>query len=155
MKNENLITPLITILLLLCLGLTTGIFLLFQKYTDVQNKYDTLQKKLENPAVLADEEVFLTIQKVGKLVELPPNEKPILATVSDKDKLSDQPFFEKAITGDKVLVYVQAKKAVLYRPSTNKVINVAPVNVKTTPTPPTEPGGEENIEGNPDIPQPN
>lgn len=63
--------------------------------------------------------------RVSKILELP-DETPTLATVAEKEKLQDQPFFEKAENGDKVLIFPNAKKAVLYRPSTQKVIEVAP-----------------------------
>ena len=73
------------------------------------------------------------IEKIGKLILLPSGEQPTIATVSDKSQLSTQPFFTNALDGDKVLVYANAKKAILYRPSTNKIIEVAPVNI-TSPT---------------------
>jgi hypothetical protein len=52
-----------------------------------------------------------------------------VATVSDASKLQSQQFFAKAQNGDKVLIFTNAKRAVLYRPSTNKVIEYAPVNI--------------------------
>ncbi|OGH07510.1 MAG: hypothetical protein A2171_02355 [Candidatus Levybacteria bacterium RBG_13_35_9] len=73
------------------------------------------------------------IEKVGKLILLPTNEQPTIATITDKSQLSTQPFFNNAVDGDRVLVYANAKKAILYRPSTNKIIEVAPVNI-TSPT---------------------
>ena len=73
------------------------------------------------------------IEKIGKLILLPSGEQPTIATVSDKSQLSTQPFFTNALDGDKVLVYANAKKAILYRPSTNKIIEVAPVNI-TSPS---------------------
>lgn len=84
-----------------------------------------------NPGNLgvADKDLQDLTQKVGLLYELPPNETPKVATVSDKTKLLDQPFFQNAQEGDKVLLFYQAKKAILFRPSTNKIIEVAPLNV--------------------------
>jgi hypothetical protein len=71
------------------------------------------------------------ITQVGKLVVLPKDEQPTIATVTDLEKLKNQPFFENAQVGDKVLIYANAKKAVLYRPSENKIIELAPLNLSS------------------------
>ncbi|PIR80160.1 MAG: hypothetical protein COU25_01495, partial [Candidatus Levybacteria bacterium CG10_big_fil_rev_8_21_14_0_10_35_13] len=62
---------------------------------------------------------------------------PTIATITDKSQLSTQPFFNNAVDGDKVLVYANAKKAILYRPSTDKIIEVAPVNITSPSVSPT------------------
>lgn len=93
------------------------------------SKYQKAQMLLNNTGAVGKEEVKTLVYQVGKLIELPANETPTVATVTDIIKLKDQPFFTKAKNGDKVLIYTQAKKAILYRPSTNKVIDVAPVNI--------------------------
>lgn len=69
------------------------------------------------------------VAKVGQLVQLPSGEQPTIATVSDVTQLQGQPLFKQAENGDKVLIYAQAKKAILYRPSTGKVIDIGPVAV--------------------------
>lgn len=60
---------------------------------------------------------------------LPSDEQPTVATVSDPNKLKDQPFFAGAEKDDKLLIYTNSKKAIIYRPSTNKIINVGPIAI--------------------------
>ncbi len=92
-------------------------------------KYQAAQKRLTNPTQYAQEEVKAMVAEVGKLMQLPGDEVPTLATVNDKEKLQNQPFFTFAENGDKVLIYTTAKKAILYRPSTHKIIDVAPITI--------------------------
>lgn len=74
-------------------------------------------------------------KKVGRLMVLPEGETPTIATVSDPEALKDQEFFVEAKVGDKVLIYSNAKKAILFDPKANKIINVAPLNTnQQTPT---------------------
>ena len=77
-------------------------------------------------------EIADLVKKVGRLMVLP-DEVPTLATVSDPDKLKDQKFFINAHKGDKVLIFSTAQKAVLYDPTQDKIIEVAPVNLGTAP----------------------
>lgn len=100
---------------------------------------------LANPAQRIQEETQKVIDNVGKLMILPSGETPTVATISDKDKLKNQPFFANAKNGDQILIFTEAKKAILYDPISNKIIDVAPVNigtqsalVNTTPSPQAE-----------------
>ena len=83
-----------------------------------------------------------TVDKVAALIELPAGEDPTIVTITDKTKLADQPFFAPAENGDIVLIYATAKKAYLYRPSTNKIIDVAPLNISESNTQPSPKLGE-------------
>jgi hypothetical protein len=67
--------------------------------------------------------------EIGKYLELPADEIPTVATVADANKVKDQSFFVNAQNGDKVLLFAKSGKAILYRPSTKKIIEVAPINV--------------------------
>lgn len=91
-------------------------------------------KRLSNPQESAREETRQLTAKVGRLVEIPSNETPTVATVDDVAKLKDQPFYTNAKTGDKVLIFNQARRAFLYRPSTDKVIEIAPINIGNSAT---------------------
>lgn len=101
-------------------------------------KYQASKQSLNKPQVGTQQEIENLKEKIGALIELPKEEEPIPATVSDVTKLKDQTFFAKAKNADKVLIYSKAKIAILYRPSTNKIINVAPVNIGETKTTPTQ-----------------
>lgn len=72
------------------------------------------------------------IDQIGKLIILPTDEEPTIATVNDLSKLQGQPFFEKAQIGDKVLIYNIARKAILFRPSNNQIIELAPLVPSTS-----------------------
>lgn len=106
-------------------------------------------QRLANPETAQESEANKLKEQVGKLIELP-NENPTVATVVDVEKLKSQPFFTSAQNGDRVLIFAEAKKAVLYRPGTNKIVEVAPINIgdntgttagatTTQPTPTTTP----------------
>lgn len=69
-----------------------------------------------------------TVARVGRLMVLPDGETPTLATVSDPEKLKGQLFFARAQKGDIVLIYSTAKKAILYNPSLDKIVEIAPIN---------------------------
>jgi hypothetical protein len=67
-----------------------------------------------------------TIDELAKLMVLP-DETPSIATVLDKTKLADQPFFARAENDDKLILYTQAGKAILYRPTTKQIVEVMPL----------------------------
>jgi hypothetical protein len=89
-------------------------------------------KLLQNPKVASEEEKKNLIQKVGALMDLPTDEEPSIVTILDQAKVNDQPFFAKAENGDKVLVYSKAQEAIIYRPGTNKIIKVGPIDTSNT-----------------------
>jgi cell division protein FtsL len=135
--TKSLITWFVVVLLIVALG-TAGYYI--NRYHQSQQQ---VKKLSSNPVLTAQQEQAQLIAKVGKLTVLPTGETPTIATVTDITKLKDQAFFANAQNGDKVLIYTQAKKAYLYRPSTNKLINIAPVNIGsqtgTTQAPATTP----------------
>ncbi|MFZ1627154.1 MAG: hypothetical protein WAT81_05125 [Candidatus Moraniibacteriota bacterium] len=101
----------------------------------------------QSPKVQSAEEIQNLKEEISTIFELPTDEEPTLATVTDREKLAEQPFFQKAENGDKVLIYSASGRAVLYRPSVKKIIDVTTVNVsqpapdvpaETAPEVPTE-----------------
>lgn len=91
--------------------------------------YDKVSDAKQDPVAKAGIETANLVAKVGKLIILPVDEVPTVATVEDVEKLKDQPFFANAKVGFKVLLYANAKKAFLYDPVNNKVVESAPFNV--------------------------
>ncbi len=98
-------------------------------YDTNQKAQTELEKLKKDPNSIQREENKILLENVDNIVDLPKGEEPTIATVTDESKLSSQPFFANAKKGDKVLIYTGAKKAILYRPSTKKVIEIAPVRI--------------------------
>lgn len=81
-----------------------------------------------NPSKENDETIAKVTAEVGNLYMLP-SEKPTVAQVQDKEKLKDQAFFAKAENGDYILIYSEAKLALLYRQKDRKLVNVGPITI--------------------------
>ncbi|MFM7088186.1 MAG: hypothetical protein ACKOW9_01480, partial [Candidatus Paceibacterota bacterium] len=79
----------------------------------------------------AQSEAKSLYEKVDKHFVLPKDELPTVATVTEPEKLQGQSFFAKAKKGDKVLIFTNAKEAILYDPVIDKVVAVAPLNIDT------------------------
>lgn len=123
--NKKLKILISTLVFALLTGsLITG-FYYFQKY-----------QQTKNPQAAADKEIKMMVARVGKLMVLPQDETPTLATIYDKEKLQNQPFFAQAKNGDKILIYTKNQKAILYDPKANKILEVSSLNIEiATPTP--------------------
>lgn len=107
-----------------------------------QSLQQQLAELKQDPQKVAQQETQALLDRVGNLIVLPEGETPTIATVSDPEKLKNQPFFAKAKVGDKVLIYTNARKAILYDPVADRILEVAPINigpaeVSNPVTPPT------------------
>ena len=98
------------------------------EYGEMAEKYKDLKAASPQGASgLNDAERI--IKEVSVLAELPQTEVPTLLPIGEKDKeaIKTIEFFKKAAIGDFVLVYKEAKFAVLYRSEpTYKIINMGP-----------------------------
>lgn len=99
--------------------------------------YQSTRSQLLNPSLYQTNENKKVLENLGKIMTLPQNETPSFATVADVDKLKDQPFFANAKTGDKVIVFQNAKKAILYDPVKNKIVEVAPISIASNSATPS------------------
>lgn len=91
-------------------------------------KYQAAQLRISNPTLAAEQETKDLVNQISKHFDLPADEIPTVAVISDTSKLQNQAFFAKAKNGDKILVYANAKKAILYDPAADKILDVAPIN---------------------------
>lgn len=69
-----------------------------------------------------------TITAIDRLMILPKNEKPAQLTIVDKKKVQAS-FLQKADNGDKVLIYQNNKRFVIYRPSVNKIVDTGFIEI--------------------------
>lgn len=71
-------------------------------------------------------DVAYVTNRVAQHMLLPTDETPALLTVTDSTKLTTT-FLKQAQNGDKILIYQNNKKAIIYRPSLDRVIAIGPV----------------------------
>lgn len=121
-SNTTKVVLLLIILLLAAIALAVFFY----------SRYQYEKKMLANPQVSTEAQTRNLTQKVGKLMVLPQGDDPTMATVLNRDVLKTQPFFAHAQNGDVLLMYPKTKLAILYRPSENKIINVASINIGAT-----------------------
>jgi hypothetical protein len=131
MNGKKIVLAALVILVVLVGGLA---YYYRQQYWEIRN----------NPQKLIQDEVSAVVEQVRQIMVLPEGEVPTLATVTDPSKLKDQPFFARAKVGDKVLLYTNARRAILFDPVNNKIVEVAPISIGnppgvTTPPPAPEP----------------
>lgn len=115
--NHKLVIPAVALVGMVIFG---GGFLLYQ------NQKSQIQ---DDSRRISYEDVKQLVAEVSKLIDLPKDEIPAVTTITDVAKMQDRPFFQKAKNGDKVLIYTNAAKAILYDPIIKKVIDVAPLNI--------------------------
>lgn len=89
--------------------------------------YKKEKEKVDNPALIASEESKKVKEKIGRLILLTEEEEPTIATIINIDTLKSEnsEFYKYAQNGDKLILYSQ--RAMIYRPSDDILINVAPV----------------------------
>jgi hypothetical protein len=121
------------LLVLIIVGLAMRVSSLSSDNTDLKKQVSTLNN---NPQIVIQRQTDALIKRVGQLIQLPSDETPTVANVSDAEKAKQQSaFFNNAQNGDKVLMYVKAGQAILYRPSTDKIVLVAPLTFSNPATP--------------------
>lgn len=82
----------------------------------------------EGSAGVDRQEVSELLEQVRRLILLPEGEVPLVATVQDAEALiREQSFYLGVRNGNKLLVYGSARKAIIYDPERDILVNVGPV----------------------------
>lgn len=135
----------VLIILIVAVLAIAGTFALYiHSQKQIKALQQDLAKQQQDPVTSGKDDNQKLVDEVSKLVIVPKDETPTIATVSDLSKLKNQPFFDKAQVGDKVLIYAKAQTAILFRPSEHKIIELAPLsstqsNTQTNTQPSTNP----------------
>ena len=101
------------------------VFFAFEYFTRPK---DNGGSEAQTAAVVAD------VRKVMIL----PSGSPTVTTVNKVTDLKKQAFFAQVQKGDKVLIYVEARKIIIYRPSTHQIVNAGPILNDTNSTASTD-----------------
>lgn len=90
---------------------------------------------------LTEKQVQSYVETVGKHMILP-KDTPTIVQISNVEQLKiDQPFFRSAVDGDQLLVY--PSRVILYRPSLDRVVDIAQIRANTGQTAPqSSPSGK-------------
>jgi hypothetical protein len=142
----------ISVIILILVGSLGGSGYYF--YSQYKKSQAELELISNNPQEADRLKVQKVIDKISHLIVVPANELPSLVTVKDKTLLTNQPFFANAENGDELLYYAAAKKAILYRPSLDKLVEVFPNVTLTSNTNPTGTPAPSPVEPQPTPSQP-
>jgi hypothetical protein len=63
------------------------------------------------------------VAKIGQVVQLP-SETPMIVTVADRSRLSNRQLASKVEDGDTMFIFARAKRLIVYRPATEKVVDM-------------------------------
>lgn len=123
----------VTVVFVLLTGVAVAVV---YQYNKVQTELVKL-KETPSGGQLTDERQRELIAEVSGKIMLPEDERPTVAVVSDINRLKDQQFFSSGQNGDVVLIYMNSRRAILYRPVEKKIIEVAPVNLSNNQATPS------------------
>lgn len=119
-RNKNILIILVIIIILALAGLSF-MYYQYQKTSNELKKVKSQVKTTQDST--KQDEIKRLVSEVSKIMRLPENETPSIATITDVSKLKDQPFFKDAKNGDVLLVFNKSGKAILYDPKDKKIVD--------------------------------
>lgn len=127
-KHSHISRIIIVISLILFVGALVLLTIILKKNL---SKNDELTQiiglaEAQNGNIAIAQDTYNIMKELRKTLELPPDELPILATISDVSKLAGQPIFNYAANGDQILFYTKAQRLYVFRPSTKSLVTQGP-----------------------------
>lgn len=102
----------------------------------VAQKQVTKLSTLEGQMAQAKDEKNQLMNDIKKLIKLPDGEEPTIVSITDVDKLKEKhDFFKDAKNGNVLLIYANAKKAIIYDKEAKQIVNVGPLIVDKNAAP--------------------
>lgn len=125
MKTAYKITLGLALVVLVCVG----------GWLAFRSQSDNGLANLSASAKLTDDQVQMIIDRIGKFMVVPSDEKPSVVILRDVAALEQQqPFYRGAKDGDILVVY--STRAIVYDAKTNKLVSVSPIQRNdATPAP--------------------
>jgi hypothetical protein len=113
---KKIIKKKVTIIVLVVLVLAAAAFIVVRRQSVNWN---------DDKLTTAEQKILIT--KIGNLIALPDEAQPVFALVTDAEKLrTEQAFYANVQNGDILLVLPTTRKAIIYSPSADKLVNVGP-----------------------------
>ena len=101
----------------------------FKSYQNAKREIMQLSS-LNGQTDLRNKQVEQLVAKAGKHVILP-EEQPVVVNIENARAMAqEEPFYKDARDNDKVLVFAKEKKALIYRPDEDIIVNMGPVYVE-------------------------
>ena len=113
-SGRKLFIGILLLLLVIAVGVSGLLFIKYKRAVDTANSSEREQ----------------IIQRLAPIIILP-DEQPDLSTILDTSKLTNQVLKQRANNGDKLLIYNKAKRLIIYRPATGKVVDMLTIQTQT------------------------
>lgn len=108
-KKQRKPRIILILLIMICITASGASIFFFIKYREASSTEEAAKQQL--------------VGQISQTIQLP-DETPAVVTVADKTKLTNKALAARLENNDKLLIFGNAKRLVIYRPSTKKVIDM-------------------------------
>ncbi|PIT88656.1 MAG: hypothetical protein COU29_02705 [Candidatus Magasanikbacteria bacterium CG10_big_fil_rev_8_21_14_0_10_36_32] len=116
------------LLIVLLLGVAIVFVWSWLNYKYAEKELEIQQANLSPQAQVIQKETGNLLERLGRHMFLPVDEKPVVASIVDAKVLAQSnAFYKNAQNGDKIIVYVNSQLAIIYNPIADKIVNVGPL----------------------------